>query len=170
MSHTLVRKEIVNNQKRIRAVAIIVNDGKVLLMHRINKGKEYYVFPGGGVEERESVEQAVMREVQEETSLNVTIEKLLYHHIYEDIDNEQFFYLCRYISGKPNLGNANELQEMTNGGNNFYQPLWIEVTDLHKLLLYPLEIRDWFVEDVRINFKDTPRKAILKYSGLRQTL
>lgn len=54
-----------NNSKRIRAVAIIVNDGKVLLMHRINNGKEYHVFPGGGVENSETVEQAVLREVQE---------------------------------------------------------------------------------------------------------
>lgn len=36
--------------KRIRAVAMIVNNEKILLMHRINNGKEYYVFPGGGVE------------------------------------------------------------------------------------------------------------------------
>ena len=50
--------------RRIRAVAIIVNNEKVLLMHRINNGKEYHVFPGGGVENGETVEQAVLREVQ----------------------------------------------------------------------------------------------------------
>ena len=63
--------------KRIRAVAVIVNNRKILLMHRINNGKEYHVFPGGGVENGETVEQAVLREVQEETSLEVKIEKLL---------------------------------------------------------------------------------------------
>lgn len=49
--------------KRIRAVAIIVNDAKVLLIHRISHGKEYHVFPGGGVENGETVERAVLREV-----------------------------------------------------------------------------------------------------------
>ena len=97
--------------KRIRAVAIIVNNDEVLLMYRINNGKEYYVFPGGSVEEGETVEQAVLREAKEETSLEIKIEKLLYHHIYDD-NTEQFFYLCRYISGKPELGDGNEARSM----------------------------------------------------------
>jgi len=156
--------------KRIRAVAITVNDGKVLLIHRISHGKEYYVFPGGGVEKGESIEQAVMREIQEETSLNVKIEKLLYHHIYEDINNEQFFYLCRYISGEPKLGDGNEAQDMAKSDVNSYNPIWYEIKDLSQLLLYPLEIRDWFIEDAKINFKNALKKAILKFSELRQTL
>jgi ADP-ribose pyrophosphatase YjhB (NUDIX family) len=41
--------------RRIRAVAIIVNNEKVLLMHRINNRKEYHVFPGGGVENEKTV-------------------------------------------------------------------------------------------------------------------
>lgn len=115
--------------KRIRSVAIIINNGKILLMHRINNGKEYHVFPGGGVENGETIEQAVLREVQEETSLVVKIEKLLYHHIYDD-NTEQFFYLCRYVSGDPKLGDANEAQEMKNGNANFYNPVWYEINGL----------------------------------------
>lgn len=156
-------------RKRIRAIAVIVHNGNVLLMHRINKGREYYVFPGGGVEVGETVERAVVREVQEETSLGVVIEKLLYHHIYDDIDNEQFYYLCRYISGSPKLGSANELEEMTSRDDNFYHPLWVKVTNLHEMLLYPLEIRDWFIEDLKNNFRDTPKSVTLNYSELRQT-
>ena len=51
--------------------AIIVNDSKVLLMHRKKEGREYWVFPGGGVEKDETSEQAAKREVLEETSLKV---------------------------------------------------------------------------------------------------
>ncbi len=156
--------------KKIRAVAIIINDNEILLMHRINNGKEYYVFPGGGVEEGETVEQAVLREVKEETSFEVKLEKLLYHHTYEDIDHEQFFYLCRYISGEPKLGDANELQEMKNGGKNFYNPIWYEIEKLSELLLYPLEIRDWFIKDIKTNFENTPRGAVLKVSELKQKI
>ncbi len=155
--------------KRIRAVAIIVDNGKILLMHRINNGKEYHVFPGGGVENGETVEQTVLREVQEETSLEVKIEKLLYHHIYDD-NTEQFFYLCRYVFGEPKLGDANEAQEMKNGNTNFYNPVWYEINGLSQLLLYPLEIRDWFIEDSKMNFENVPKEATIKVSELRQTL
>ena len=158
-----------NNPKRIRAVAIIVNGDKVLLMHRINNGKEYNVFPGGGVEEKETIEKAVLREVQEETSLKIKMEKLLYYHIYKDINNEQFFYLCHYVSGEPKLGDGNEAQDMAKSDVNFYNPIWCEIKDLPQLLLYPLEVRDWFIEDVKTNFKNAPKKAILRFSELRQT-
>jgi len=155
--------------RRIRAVAIIVNNEKVLLMHRINNGKEYHVFPGGGVENGETVEQAVLREVQEETSLKVKIEKLLYHHIYDD-DTKQFFYFCRYVSGEPELGDGNEARDMKESNANFYNPIWYEIKGLPQLLLYPLEIRDWFIEDTKKNFENVPREAIIKVSELRQSL
>ena len=155
--------------KRIRAVAVIINNGKILLMHRINNGKEYYVFPGGGVENEETIEQAVLREVQEETSLEVKIEKLLYHHILDD-NTEQFFYLCRYVSGEPKLGNGNEAQDMKESNANFYNPAWCEIKGLPQLLLYPLEIRDWFIEDMKTNFENIPREARIKVLELRQTL
>ena len=155
--------------KRIRAVAIIINDRKVLLMHRINNGKEYHVFPGGGVENGETVEQAVLREVREETSLEAKIEKLLYHHIYDD-STEQFFYLCRYVSGEPKLGDGNEARAMKESNANFYNPVWYEIKGLPSLLLYPLEIRDWLIEDAETNFENVPREATIKVLELRQSL
>ncbi len=155
--------------KRIRAVAVIVNDGKVLLIHRISHGREYYVFPGGGVENKETVKQAVLREVQEETSLEVKIEKLLYHHVYDD-NTEQFFYLCLPVSGEPELGDGNEARDMEKNNANFYNPVWYEIKGLPWLLLYPLEVRDWFIKDAETNFESVPREARIKVSKLRQLL
>ena len=158
-----------NNPKRIRAVAMIVNNGKILLIHRMNSGKEYYVFPGGGVENGETVEQAVLREVQEETSLEVKIEKLLYHHTLDD-NTEQFFYLCRYVAGEPKLGDGNEARDMKESKANFYNPIWYEINGLSQLLLYPLEIRDWLIGDIKTDFENVPREAKIKVSELRQSL
>jgi mutator protein MutT len=155
--------------KRIRAVAIIVNDNKILVIHRINNGKEYFVLPGGGVENGETVEQAVLREVQEETALEVKIEKMLYHHTYDD-NTEHFFYLCRYVSGEPKLGDGNEARDMKKSSTNFYNPIWYEVKGLPQLLLYPFEIRDLFIEDAKVNFENEPREVKLKVSELRQSL
>ncbi len=53
-----------------RAVAIIIRDGKILLIHRIKNGQEYFVFPGGGIIEHENAEDAVVREIKEELILS----------------------------------------------------------------------------------------------------
>ena len=70
--------------KKVRAVSIVVNNDTILLIHRKSDGKDYYTFPGGGVETGETLEQAVVRELYEETSLRAEIDKLLYIHEYDD--------------------------------------------------------------------------------------
>lgn len=154
---------------RFRSAGIVIKGGKILLMHRIKNGKEYYVFPGGGVEPDETNEQAAIREVFEETSIKVGIKKLLYHNVYDD-DTEQFFYLCKYLSGEPKLGNSNEAETMKNDPGNIYDPCWYELKLLFQLLLYPLEVRDLLLQDVPSNFTNSPREVKIKVSEIRHTL
>jgi 8-oxo-dGTP diphosphatase len=61
--------------ERKRAAAVIVRDGRVLMVHeraRRSGGGEWWTLPGGGIEDDETPEQAVRREVFEETGLVVT--------------------------------------------------------------------------------------------------
>ncbi len=52
--------------------AAIVRDGKVLVVRRARKpALNLYTLPGGGVEIGETLSEAVMREVREETGLDV---------------------------------------------------------------------------------------------------
>ena len=87
---------------------VVVRDGKVLLIRR---GKEplygRWVVPGGTVELGETLEQALVREMSEETGLEVeplevlTVfdrieregERVVYHYVIVD-------YLCRWLSGQ----------------------------------------------------------------------
>ena len=154
-------------KESIRAVAIILQNSNVLLMWRKNHGKEYYVFPGGGVEKNETVKQAVLREVMEETSLKVTLGKLLYHHMYDD-NSEQFFYLCSYLSGTLELGDFNEKKAMKDDASDQYCPQWIAIDRLKELCIYPLEIKDWLIEDIKTNFRNTPREATINIVQLRE--
>ena len=60
--------------ERRRAAAVIVRDGRVLMVHersRRSGGGEWWTLPGGGVEPGETLEEALRREVFEETGLVV---------------------------------------------------------------------------------------------------
>jgi mutator protein MutT len=88
--------------------AVIIHDGKVLLTKRGNEpGYGKWGLPGGVVELGEKVEEAIIREVYEETGIKVEPLKILAVLDSIRIDNEQkirFHYvliefLCRYIHG-----------------------------------------------------------------------
>jgi mutator protein MutT len=65
-------KRLYPKQPIIGVGAVIIKDGKILLEKRKNEpGKGKWSIPGGLVELGESVEQTVMREVKEETGLEV---------------------------------------------------------------------------------------------------
>lgn len=157
------------SETRIRAVGILIKNDRILLIHRTKEGKEFWVFPGGTVEKSETVENAVVREIEEEASIKSEIVKLLYTHRYPNINHKQCFYLCKFISGTPKLGNFNELQTMKDEKQT-YQPVWVEISKLSKMLVYPLEIRDWIIDDFKNGFKNVPKTATLETTKLRQQM
>ena len=61
---------------RVGAFAIIRDEtGRVLLSRRADSG--WWNLPGGGVEPHESVEEGIIREVREETGLEVDVGRLI---------------------------------------------------------------------------------------------
>ena len=86
---------------RPSARGIIIKDGKLAMIHSIKY--DYYKFPGGGIEKNEQKESALIREVLEETGLDVipqTIKEYgMVHRIqkgdYEDVFiQDNYYYLC----------------------------------------------------------------------------
>ena len=76
---------------RISAGAIVEHEGRVLLVRHHRPGQyDFWVCPGGGVQGDESLEQGAVREVREETGLEVHISRLLY---VEQFVNPE----CRYV-------------------------------------------------------------------------
>jgi len=120
-----------------RVCAIIIKDNKILLMRRIKDGQEYFVFPGGGIKENESEEDAIIREVKEELSLDAKIDKLLFQ--IENRGQEELYFLIKEFSGIPELSGP-EKERMNE--NNQYYPEWIDLDKASNLVnFYPEEAR-----------------------------
>ncbi len=61
---------------KIRAGVVLIKDHQILLARQNNK--PFWVLPGGTQELGEGMEECAIREMKEETNLDVRIEKLLY--------------------------------------------------------------------------------------------
>lgn len=115
-------------RKAVRA--IIIKDDKLVVMHRNKFGTEYDTLPGGNVELGETLEQALYREVEEETMLKFNNPRLVYVEHSDAIYGDQFIYLCDYISGEPELHPNAEERHINKLGKNLYEPKWLPIKEL----------------------------------------
>jgi len=67
-----------NETPRQRATAIVERDGCILVVR--DKFRPAFMLPGGGIDEGESPETAVARELTEETTLTATAVQYLFTH------------------------------------------------------------------------------------------
>ena len=93
-------------EHRISAGAIIIQSSKILLVrYGGSSGKSFLVGPGGGVLGNESINQAVTREVREETGLEVRPYKPYKILFVEDLLARRYrmvkiWLLCELIGGQ----------------------------------------------------------------------
>ena len=137
-------------EKRVRARAIIIHEGKIVSMYRERQGRIFYTFPGGGMEENETEEDCVKREVLEEFGIIVNPIKKVY--TYENQSSIEYFYIAEWISGEFGSGEGEEYQE--NRNNGVYIPKFVEISEIPKLPLMPPEVASEFYEDYMKNGKD----------------
>jgi len=61
-----------------RVTGILIEEGKILLVKQVVSNERAWSLPGGRVEKGETIEDAMLREMEEETGLDTKIIKLLY--------------------------------------------------------------------------------------------
>ena len=133
------------NKKRKAVRGIIIKDDNIVLIHRIKEDKEYYVYPGGGIEKNETNEQCINREIKQELGIDVKILKYLYR--LEEEKDIEYYYLCDYSSGELGTGKGPEFTDEEYINNGKYIPEIHKIKEIAKLDLKKI-ITDAFLHDI----------------------
>ncbi len=102
----MITKEIYGENKfasyskvRTGCRGILLKDSQILLVHELKN--DFFMIPGGGLEEEESLEDCCVRELQEETGYIVMTSRdgayLQINEYYEDYKYIDYYYLCEII-------------------------------------------------------------------------
>ena len=115
--------------KRVSARAIIFDGDYLYTLFRRKikdgKTKEYYSIPGGGVENDETLEDTVIRELKEEFQVDIHLLGFL-GSLETDACIFNLFH-AEIINGTPTLGGE---EKMRNSENNYYEIRKINIKDI----------------------------------------
>ena len=124
-------------RQKIKSGAIVLREEKglkyLLLIYRAKEND--WSFPKGGINLNESPEEAVKREILEETGLKIKIIKELTPNIYLNSRTVEetitFMYLCEEISGRLKVEHEKDKLE------------WVELSEVKETLSY-LNLKRYF--------------------------
>ena len=124
-----------NKWFRYRAAAIIVEDGYVLFA--TNEKDNYYYSIGGGVHMGETAEDAVKREVLEETGIPYEVDHLAIIH-------ENFFAESSYVM-KPRGSRELKSDSYTQGVKE--NMCWLPINELDNYKAFPTFMKDYLLSE-----------------------
>jgi 8-oxo-dGTP pyrophosphatase MutT (NUDIX family) len=135
---------------RTRAGVVLIQENKVALIERHRAGLDYYVFPGGGMDEGETPEQAAVREAMEELGIEVTIKQKV-AEVQLASKSRQIYYLVDQTGGEFGTGSGEEYTDAdpNDPDEGIYIPIWmpIEELPLHPKI-FPEEVAKLVVRSV----------------------
>ena len=103
------------------STAIITDGGKVLMIRRREReGKLLWAFPGAGIEQGETPEQAAVRETAEEVGLEVKAVRTLGERMHPQTGRHMTYVACEVVSGEAFVADEEELAEVS----------WIRLEDI----------------------------------------
>ena len=140
---------------RIVSRAIIYNKNKILLVK--NRGESFWYPPGGAWDyEKEDIIQAAIREVNEETGLNIKILRLLYvqeFHPTPDIIFFEVFWAARLLPKQTLDKNHCDLDPL----GQVETARWFSRSELKDLNVFPKRLKNTFWAKVkRIKNEEDP--------------
>ena len=138
---------------RIRSGIILIEDNRLALIERHRGGMHYFAFPGGGMDEGETPEQAATREAEEELGIQGKIKQKVSDVYFNE--KVQHYFLTERISGEFGTGTGEEYGEY-NPVHGTYLPLWMPLTDVKDNNVLPRELADLVVRFVKEGWPTEP--------------
>ncbi|MFE4525818.1 NUDIX hydrolase [Cytobacillus firmus] len=126
--------------KRVDVTYVLIfdeQDENVLMVKNKGKNASYYTLPGGAVEPGETLEEAAIREVKEETGLDVEISDgfSVSEAFFEERGHHAIFFTFRgkITGGEINISLPEEIEEIT-WMNSEKAEDYIHITDTKGLI------------------------------------
>lgn len=97
----------------VRPTAILIEDQKILLVKQDVTEIRHWSLPGGKLEFGETIERCLIREIKEETGLDISVKELLYvtDRFYRKTHIVHMLFLVEKIGGE--LRSGKELESKT---------------------------------------------------------
>ena len=143
---------------RVRAGIVLIKDNNVALIERHRAGLDYYVFPGGGMDEGETPEQAAIRETMEELGIEVVIKQKV-AEISLGPKSRQIYFLVEHVSGEFGTGTGEEFTDSdpNDPDEGIYVPIWMPIEELpRRTNIYPSDLSRLVVKSVRDGWRKKP--------------
>lgn len=146
---------------RSRAGGLVIKDGKLLLMHRIKVKdgvtNEYYVVPGGGIENNETLSETTIRELKEEIGIDVDVIQEEPIYTYQTEKENQYFLLSEYVGGDIGTGKGPEFTDASYVNRGVYSVELVPIEEIitGKINMVPENIKEQFIKDIKeLNIND----------------
>mgnify|MGYP001584071705 FL=1 len=143
-------KQQEGHKMQVRVRAIVVQNNALLLIHRVKKNKEYWVFPGGGVEEGETEKTALVREAREELGVEIVVgEQFTVYKLGSSTSSpaqQEVFYFCVITGGKLGSGSGPEFQRDT-VYEGMYALEWVPFTEMSRMEILPEAVKNKFLKE-----------------------
>ncbi len=129
----------------MRVRAVIIRDRKVLTLERKLPDRVFWVFPGGGVEEKDKNNKAALeRECLEEAGINIKVKKKIWDRTFKE--QLERFFLCDIVYGKVSKGCGPEYDNNNDHYEGSHEPQWLALDKLNNFDLKPKELKNLITE------------------------
>lgn len=137
----------------VRPCAVLIENNQVLCISCKYEDGEYFLFPGGGLEAGETMEEAAVREMFEETGLIVKIKKMIYVNdwIKDRKTNTRVLNIFFLVERK-----GGEIIPGEKDGGKVKEIKWIDLKNIKHLDMRPKFIADNLYADYKKGFSEVP--------------